>query len=85
MSELEQTPTKQEELNEAFETIFSGNYSSKQQWNDDTFESAQVNTNEILDMVQLSLILDLAEHLKSRVQMSRSGAGLKVEFKFIKK
>ena len=67
---------------EVLDEIFSEPYTSKIALDDDgNVAEARINTKEILDDVQLTAIGYKAEEWSLKAQLSRSGAGIKVEFK----
>lgn len=63
--------------------IFSESYTSKLVFSDEaTLVSARINTNETLDNVQLDMLTFEADSWHMTMQISRSGAGLKIEFNY---
>lgn len=69
-------------FSDSLKEIFSDDYRlSKVLFDGDKLTSAKVNTNEILDKIQMDAISFLADSWDLTFQISRSGAGMKIEFK----
>ena len=69
---------------EALSEVLSEKFNlSKVEFEEDKLIQAKVNTNEILDKVQIDAISFHADSWELSFQISRSGAGIKIEFKEI--
>lgn len=69
-------------FNTQLDEIFSEPYNFHQiEIEEEQIKKAQVNTNEKLDKAQMGLIVILSEEYGIDFQISRSGAGIKIEFK----
>ncbi len=80
------TPEEQKkEFNRFFDKVLNKRYTSKIETNDDVLiESAQINTDEILDKTQMALIMEVADAYRHDFQIKRSGTGIRIIFTLIK-
>jgi hypothetical protein len=68
-----------ENAKEVFDLLLLTDYSSNFKWNGDELLSLKINTTRNLKITQLSTIIDFCHHHELSVEISRSGAGLKIE------
>lgn len=80
MSTLKES--QQKRFTEQIEEIIpNGNYNLKSEFNDDPIlTSAKLNTDEKLNHTQLNQLLYTGDAWNSEIEISRSGAGLKITF-----
>ncbi|WP_281683389.1 hypothetical protein [Zunongwangia profunda] len=65
-------------LNEVFSEAFQ---LSKIEFEEEKLIHAKINTNEVLDKIQMDALSFHADSWELTYQISRSGAGIKIEFK----
>lgn len=73
--------SKQEsELKENLDIILRNGYSHKATWNGQKLTGLKINTENPIRTTAISTLIDMAKHYDFGIEISRSGAGIKIEF-----
>jgi len=86
MDTITQTTIDEQKANfkKLLDNILSNPYGTSIEIDDNGLISkAKINTTEIIDKSQMSLIIEVADAYNLDFQQSRSGAGIKIQFKLI--
>lgn len=71
-------------LKEALDTILGKEYKFKADWFDTTLTELKINIENSIKTGQITALLEMTAHYNMRLEISRSGAGLRIKLTSIK-